>query len=84
MVPDFLDCPEARRGVEWLPAFRTIRVVFESLIWPFCLEFGRTPPVGRSCTHDHRQAHAGAGGGRSPGISKIFRNICRGDGDLVA
>src|SRR5262249_37675392 len=46
MIPEWLEwyrfSPNGRGG--WLPAIQTIQVVFESLIWPFCLAFGHNPP----------------------------------------
>jgi hypothetical protein len=33
----------------WLPAFQTVRVVFEGLIWPFSLAFGRGSPLVSEC-----------------------------------
>ena len=33
----------------WVPAFQAVRVVFEGLIWPFSLAFGRGPPLVCEC-----------------------------------
>ena len=64
-----------------LPVPGVVGMVVEELIWSFCLEFGRTPPVGCCGMDSDRTLHAGAGGGsgRSSAIRrKISWNICRG------
>jgi hypothetical protein len=45
----FLNWLEAQmREGGWLPTFPTVRAVFDCLIWPFSLAFGRTHSVGCS------------------------------------
>src|SRR5262249_25996579 len=46
----FLNWLEAQmREGGWLPTFPTVRAVFDCLVWPFSLAFGRAPSVGCSC-----------------------------------
>jgi hypothetical protein len=66
----------------WLPAFQTVRVVLEGLIWPFSLAFGSSP---RLRMHDCRTSQAGARGGLRPQFRNEPQNLLEHlswDGDL--